>query len=273
MSSKRTVVRAAGISLVILVSVSSCSTQQVGVDGFAIAPAPTDTHPAAFALSLASDVDTLDEQMQLNAITAPLYTLKIDGSTAISLTGGRLVPFQIRAAGLYLDGGWIPAGSHVFELVDTDGRTALSTPPYDIQPGRTNHLVVFGHRAALEHRLLSYEYGVPTDTYRYTVLNLVRSGESAVVLVCSGAAAETCTTPISGPIAYGEYASGEVVARPGPLAYQLLPVAADASPTVPIELATDPLSGTFMPDPPQLSRTLIGAPALMISGEWSGALY
>ena len=87
MSSKRTVVRAAGISLVILVSVSSCSTQQVGVDGFAIAPAPTDTHPAAFALSLASDVDTLDEQMQLNAITAPLYTLKIDGSTAISLTG------------------------------------------------------------------------------------------------------------------------------------------------------------------------------------------
>src|SRR6476661_7742019 len=165
---------AAGASAAAL-SFAACSTKEIGVDDgnhFLISQLPTDTQQAAFALSLAPDAETWQEDALLAGIHTVAYNLKIDGRWAVIVDPeGMTYPIQLfrGGVGLWL-GNYIPAGTHVFEMVDADGHTALKTPPVDVQPNHANHLVMFGQHEALDHRFFTYSLDVPAGLSRFNVI-------------------------------------------------------------------------------------------------------
>lgn len=274
MRSTSLLVLAAGASLL---SLAACSTKEIAVDDgnhFLISQLPTDTQQAAFALSLAPDADTYQEQRRLAGIQTVAYNLKIDGRWAVILDSeGGTYPIQLFPGGIGMwTGNWIPAGTHVFEMVDANGHTALKTPPVDVQPNHANHLVMFGDHAALEHRFFTYSFDVPAGLSRFNVINLVRTGELVRVVRCDGPAPDGCATALSQDLAYGEVGAGDVVAAAGNIGYRVFRRGSDGSP------AASYLSSNVSAQPlPVASANLppiyIAAPFMFTNGYVSISVY
>jgi hypothetical protein len=275
MRSNPLLVLSAGASLAAL-SLAACSTDEIAVDSdkhFLISQAPTDTQQAAFALSLAADADTWDEEQQLAGVQTPAYNLKIDGRWAVIVDAeGSTYPIQLFPGGVGMwTGNWIPAGLHVFEMVDAGGHTALKTDPVDVQPNHANHLVMFGPRAALEHRYFTYSFDVPAGLARFNVINLVRTGELVRVVNCGGPTPDGCVTPLSADLAYGEVGAGDVVAAPGDIAYRVFPRGSDGSPSTSYlsNATAQPLPAATAEQPP----IFIAAPSMVTNGYVSISVY
>jgi hypothetical protein len=280
MLSTSTLVLATGFSLAAVSMVPSCATKEIAPgegNDFEVSQVATATQQANLSLSIASDADTWEEDQHLASLGSPLYNFKIDGRWAVIVgSDGERYPIQFSAGGSGIwTGNWIPAGSHVFEMVEPNGTTALTTPAIDVQSDHANRLVMFGHKDALEHRILDYTFDVPADMVRYSVINLVRSGETIQVVKCDSPGGDGCTTPVSDPVAYGEAAGGDVMAQPGTLAYRLFPAGGGAPLGPPYPLSWDVLASELHPaavptlDPP----VFVGAPCMVTSGSVSISLY
>ncbi len=237
---------AAGLSLAAISFAPSCSTNEISPDEsdsyFYVSLTATDTHQADASFSVAPDADTFDQELQLLNAGVPVYDLKIDGRWAFTVDGdGRRWPIQFYSGGSFAWGNWIPAGSHQFELVDSNGKTALTTT-YDVQPAQSNHLFVFGRHDALEHRLVNYTFDVPAGQVRYSAINLFRTGETIQVMKCDAPQSDSCATPVSDPIAYGAVTGGDVTAEPGTLVVRIVPATAGAPAPAPFLLDWDMLA-------------------------------
>jgi hypothetical protein len=261
------IVLATGLSLAALSIVPSCSTKEISPDEgdhyFYISLTKTDTNPADVSFSVAPDADNWDQELPLLSAEFPVYDLKIDGRWAVTVDGDGL-PWPIRSysGGSFEWSNWIPAGSHLFELVDSNGKTALATT-FDVRPDQANHLFVFGKQGALEHRLVSYTFDVPAGMVRYSAINLFRTGETIQLVKCDAPSSANCATPVSDPIAYGEVAGGDVIAEPGTLAYRITPAAAGAAVSAPMPLDWDMLAYELNPSSP--TRPAMDPPVFVAS--------
>jgi hypothetical protein len=268
---------ATGVWFLTSALVTSCSTEQIGlpsVDPASIDPATQ----APFMLSVADDADTFDEQQRLAASNHPaVYTLKVDGQWAtVPQSGAEPWLVQISAGSVSPGAGapWSTAGSHVFELVDGSGKTVLETPPYELQTGQSNHLVVFGHRDHLEHRFFADRLDIPAGMQRFTALNLIRTGQSLQVLQCDDPSLpESCAT-VAGPLAYGEMAQGDAAlpasdsANPFPVfsnLYSRIVPTGDAPTPGLSHLGGDPISPSPVFEDGALAgrRLFVGAPTIV----------
>ena len=253
---------ASGLALAAVLSGTACSTEEIGNYGAPVA----DGTQAPFTLSLAPDADTFEETQ---GVTGPAYGLRVDGVWAtwdagtkdarlVQLGGGTTIGTSGGAA-------WSAAGPHVFELVDGSGHTVLKTPPYELKASQANHLVVFGHADALEHRFFTSSFDVPAGTQRFTLLNLLRTGERLDALRCDDPNdLAGCETIVSG-IGYGAVVQGDApAAASANLYYRLLPVAgAPGSAMYP--LSGDPLTSwpdNRLAEGTALPRISIAAPVI-----------
>jgi hypothetical protein len=184
---------------------AACSTQEVPPPPvFEFAASATESANAPLILVVAPDADTISELQSYHA-SGTEYALHIDGQPVGRRDGSTWIPIDhIRAQ--QGPGGFVPAGPHVVQLVDQNGNTALDTPPLDLQPNHANILMVFGHRAALEHRFLATDLAVPSGMDRLVVINLIRSGYAAQIVRCDDEVLLTCPAVLSGPLAYRETA-------------------------------------------------------------------
>ena len=140
------------------------------------------------------------------------FSLRIDGLRAAFPE--RTGPYPVEHIAAQLGpAAFVPAGQHTIQLINGDGNTALSTPPLDLQPDRTNILAAFGSRSALSHRLVAEDMLVPAGMYRFLVLNLIPTGYAAEIVRCDGESLDTCATKLAGPIAYGESAHADLSER------------------------------------------------------------
>jgi len=191
-----------GILAAALLLAPSCATQEIESEGcFELSPTPTETRNAPLVLLVMPDTAMVSNG---GVASWAEYTLRIDGLPA-GWNGTPPYPVTHLAAQIG-PGAFVPAGQHSFQLIDGDGNTALTTPPLDLQPDRTNILAAFGPRSALEYRLVAEDMVVPAGMYRFLVLNLIPTGYAAEIVRCDGQSLDTCTTKLAGPIAYRESA-------------------------------------------------------------------
>jgi len=276
MSPTSRIIFAAGLSLVAFSFLPSCSTQEIKLDGagkyFDLYSDPTDTAQARFALSMTSDAGTSEEQQQLVSLRNPRLNLKIDGRwAAIVQADGSRNPAQLYPAGIGSWSMWMTAGSHVFELVDSDGKTVFQTPAYDVRVDQGNHLVVFGTADSRRHRFFSYGFDVPAGMVRYNVMNLVPTGEMMQVVKCDAPGSTNCATSVSDPIAYGDVAIGDVAAELFALSYRIIPATAGETvmppSTIGIDLLATQIDGGMNP------LVFAAAPRIVESGVVTVRLY
>jgi hypothetical protein len=223
-------------------SLAACSTEEIDRAHFKLSSTATPDQPAPFALSIVEDADSFEEGQQLMASgQLPTYSLKVDGLWAVEQVSDT-ESWQVSIQGGSVGGmHWMSAGPHVFELVDENGQTALQTATYDVEAGQTNHLVVFGHREALENRFFADTLDIPVGKQTFTVINLLRSGQSVEVLQCDDASTTANCTVVAGPAAYGELARGQTdapapaassVTNPSNLFYRIVPTTDVPAPTL-----------------------------------------
>lgn len=256
---------------------ATCTTEEID-DHFSLFFERTDVLQAPIALSLAIDADSYEE-FKARSLTEvqPVYTLKIDGRWAVYVntsqasTADRTLATVSALRPNALVGQWMSAGLHVFELVDGTGRTVMRTPAYDIQPGQTNHIIVFGREDDLHHRFFADSFDVAPGMQRFTVISVLRT-ESLEVLKCDDAnGAGSCVT-LAGPLEYGFLARGES-ALSGPasvsppdrasnLYVRLLPTTRDPAP-VARRIEYDPVITTLVSR--DLNVFVGGAPAILVA--------
>jgi hypothetical protein len=166
--------------------------------------------------------------------------------------------------------GFLPAGSHHFEIKTDLGRTTVFAGDGEIPAGSLAQLYLFGPAGAVQGRFVSYPASVAPGTIHVSLINLVRTGQSIEVVGCT--AASGCV-PLSSPIALGEIFSGDfpmettqdgingqyVVTNGAALGYRQVPT--PAVPNPPVQPVTHLVSyDSFAP-----AMTLDGTPVYMVA--------
>jgi hypothetical protein len=200
-------------ALGVAAALAACSTEEIDSDKFLLTSAPDASHAAMVAISMDADFDSYESERAalLAGRDTGTYFLRVDGRWAVIDNGGE--PWQVRLGTGTFAGRWLPPGAHVFEVVDGSGHTLAITEPYVLEAERTNRLVFFGHRDALQHTFFSIGLDVPPGMQRYALLNLVRPPTPVEVVTCSNFTVEPprdCTA-LSPPLGYGELFSGQAL--------------------------------------------------------------
>ena len=79
------------------------------------------------------------------------FPLRIDGRPVLFSPGDRRT--LTLSPGVQLSGqaDELVASSHIFQVVDSQGKSRLTTAPLDLTPGRANQLVVYGNKDKLDY--------------------------------------------------------------------------------------------------------------------------
>jgi hypothetical protein len=269
-SSRRYRVLFLGISAAL--APAACSTQEIGADPVRI----PDTTPSAdhgmLQIGFAPSEATFEEQ-QANAAThaAASFHVFFDGQQLAwsSAFDRSLQPFVVSAAGI-ASIGYLPAGSHHFEIRAPGGGSIVYGGDGQIAAGSTTELFLFGPAGAIAGRFVSYPPVVAAGTAHVVVINLIRSGQSLEAVMCSDT---SHCTPVSSPLALGETFEGDfpidatqdwpsgrfIVSDDGGLGYRQVPTPAVPDPPVlPLAPGVLPLDGST-----PAGATLVAAPIYM----------
>jgi hypothetical protein len=188
-----------------LLACASCSTQEIGSNEIAVSATPIDGAHGFLIVALASGADSYEQdQARILQGGANLveYEINVDGKRLIDDNGGMPWPLGV-GEGSESSCGYLPAGVHGFEIVDSSDGHAVFAGDYDLLGGQVNRLYLFGHLDALEGSFVSYPYAPPAGMQHVSLTNLLRTGQSIEVVSCSGGDPEVCTS-ISPPVASGE---------------------------------------------------------------------
>lgn len=82
------------------------------------------------------------------------FPLRIDERSVLFSPNDR--DYLTLSPGVHLSGqaDELVSSSHIFELVDSQGKSRLTTAPLDLTPGRANQLVVYGNKDKLDYMFL-----------------------------------------------------------------------------------------------------------------------
>jgi hypothetical protein len=208
-----------GSLLAAATAVTGCATEEIESNQVLLTAQPTATNPAVFMIEMDADVDTA-EALPAAWAMSPSYFLRVDGLWAVGSDGGVTTPIKV---GPGLSGGtWsIAVGTHVFELVDGSAHVVATTEPCQVEAEKTNRLMFFGHRSALQHRFFSIGHDVPPGMQRFAVTNLLRDGSAIEAVTCADVSVEPpqgCTVT-STALGYGEVFTGEAPLRAGSITF------------------------------------------------------
>lgn len=91
--------------------------------------------------------------------------------------------------------------SHIFQLVDPDGRVRLTTAPIDLTPGRANQLVVFGSQDKLDYLFFGNTdaelASVPSGMVLARVVNVLPDRRAFPLRTCAAPSDPAATTNIT----------------------------------------------------------------------------
>jgi len=203
---------------------------------------------ATMVIAIRPPADTYEEY-QLFAAQAPTqYGVRIDGLRAAVDYGDGEAHELFAMPGT--TGLSLPAGSHRFELTDSDGHVVLSGGPFDILPGSGNRLIVFGAETSFQHRFF-YDTAPAAGFEAFLVVNLLGGGDPIEVVSCVADSGdpqqETCSAISSRSLAYGD-SYGATVPSEGlettgssSLAYGYRRVVSGPTPTPVRHLMRDPV--------------------------------
>jgi hypothetical protein len=186
----------------------ACGTREIDTTRFLLTTSTSTVgNTAPFAVSVVGDYNTIEEADAAASTGAAdrAYSLRIDGLAAIQDDG----PVVLWEGTALL---WLPVGSHVFELVETNGHTAYRSETYDLTADHATHLITFGDRHALQAQIISYDLTIPAATLRYAVINLVR-GQTIEAVRCADGDRSNCS-PISSSLSFGQVLQAEAPLDP-----------------------------------------------------------
>jgi hypothetical protein len=252
---------------------AACSTQEISADPVLIPDLAPSADHGELTISFAPSEVSFEEQ-QANAATPPtgFYTF-LDGRQLVwsSDVDGSLQPFVVGEAGTALIG-YLPAGSHHFEIRAAGGGPTGFVGDGEIAAGSRTEVYLFRLAGAVQGRFVSYPAVVAAGTAHVVLINMIRSGQSIEAVSCVDAS--NCV-PLSPPLALGETFAADVpmdatqnwpngrfiVSNGAALGYRQVPTPAVSDP--PVLPLPNTLSAAM--DGPMLSGAVLAAAPIYMS--------
>lgn len=255
-----------------LLALPACGTEELAPRPLAIA-AGTPSADSGYFMVFFAPPDATFEQWQARIAShhnLTPYHVFMDGKQLAYELEGRARPF-VMIEGSFSGVGYYAAGPHHFEVAAAGGGPTIFAGDGVFSPGSTARLYIFGDRAPLQGRVVSYPAVPAPGTLHASVTNLVRSGLSLEVVSCMGA--DPCAS-LSPPLAYGQtFEAAFAAGSSGETRYQLASgatlgwrqIATAAVPAPPVQ----PLLGafTFEPYDPTLPPANLAAAPFFLSSE------
>jgi hypothetical protein len=252
---------------------AACSTQQISADPVLIPETTPSADHGALQIGVAPREATFEEQ-QADATNAnAFFHVFLDGQQLVWSYEfeGSLQPFVVGEGGT-AGIGYLPAGSHHFEIRAPGRGSILFAGDGEIAAGSMTELYLFGPAGAVEGRFVSYPTVAAAGTAHVVLINLIRSGQSLEAVKCVDT---SHCTPLSPPVALGDTFESDfpidatqdwpngrfIVSNGAALGYRQVPTAAVSDPPVlPLSYGVALVEGS-----PAAGATLVAAPIYMSS--------
>jgi hypothetical protein len=250
----------------------ACSTHEISADPVLIPDLAPSADNGELMISFAPSEVSFEEQQANAATHTTSFYAFLDGRQLAWSSGfdGSLQPFVVGEAGISLIG-YLPAGSHHFEIRAAGGGPTVFAGDGAIAAGSTTQLYLFGPAGAVQGRFVSYPAVAAAGTAHVVLINLIRSGQTLEPVKC--VADTSHCTPLSSPLALGETFEGDfpldatqdwpngrfIVSSGAALGYRQVPTAAVSDPPVlPLSYGVAPVGGAT-----PAGATLVAAPIYM----------
>ena len=254
-----------------LLALPACGTEEIAPRPLAVA-AGTPSADSGYFMVFFTPPDATFEQWQARIASRSNltpYHVFMDGKQLAYQTADGAQPFVVSEG--FSGVGYYAAGPHHFEVAAAGGGPTIFAGDGAFSPGATARLYIFGDRAPLQGRVVSYPAVPAPGTLHASVINLVRSGQSLEVVSCMGA--DPCAS-LSPPLAYGQTfdaafpagSSGETryqLASGATLGWRQIATAAVPAPPVQPLLA----AFTFEPYDPTMPPANLAAAPVFLSPE------
>jgi hypothetical protein len=184
-----------------LLALPACGTEEFAPRPLAIAAGTPSTDNGYFMVFFTPPDATFEQWQARIASHANLtpYHVFMDGKQLAYQAADGAQPFVVSEG---ISGvGYYAAGAHHFEVAAAGGGPTIFVGDGAFSPGSTARLYIFGERAPLQGRVVSYPAVPAPGTVHASLINLVRSGQSLELVSCMGA--DPCAS-LSPPLAYGE---------------------------------------------------------------------
>jgi hypothetical protein len=191
-----------------MVGLSACSTQEISPEPLLI----PDTTPSAdhgeLTISFAPREVSFEEQQANAAAHTTTFHAFFDGKQLAwsSSVDGSLQALIVGEGGTSRIG-YLPAGSHHFEIRAADRGPTAFAGDGEIAAGSRTELYLFGPAGGVQGRFVSYPAVVAAGTAHVVLINMVRSGQRIEAVGCVDLS--NCA-PLSAPLALGEVFAADV---------------------------------------------------------------